>query len=159
MAQPYEGKNPVVLGRLGQNPNYPTVAFYGHYDVQPAEEPDWKTHPFEMCAVDGFLCGRGTSDNKGPVLAFIYAVKVSQSYGILPINSQVATQQQQQHDVHLTPQPQYPLSGVGAAGNALESFASATTATPVRCIWGTWQQAQHGEHRIISTTTAYSSRG
>ncbi|KAF6241919.1 hypothetical protein COO60DRAFT_1279749 [Scenedesmus sp. NREL 46B-D3] len=75
LAQPYEGKNPVVLGRLGHNPAYPTVAFYGHYDVQPAEEPDWKTNPFEMTAVDGYLCGRGTSDNKGPVLAFIYAVK------------------------------------------------------------------------------------
>lgn len=34
MAQPYEGKNPVVLGRLGHNPAHPTVAFYGHYDVQ-----------------------------------------------------------------------------------------------------------------------------
>lgn len=34
MAQPYEGKNPVVLGRLGHNPAFPTVAFYGHYDVQ-----------------------------------------------------------------------------------------------------------------------------
>lgn len=76
MAQPYEGKNPVVFGRLGHNPEHPTVAFYGHYDVQPAEEPDWRTSPFELCAVDGYLCGRGTSDNKGPVLAFIYAVKV-----------------------------------------------------------------------------------
>ncbi|KAF8073182.1 Cndp1 [Scenedesmus sp. PABB004] len=75
MAQPFEGKNPVVLGRLGNNPAHPTVAFYGHYDVQPAEEPDWRTNPFELCAVDGYLCGRGTSDNKGPVLAFIYAVK------------------------------------------------------------------------------------
>lgn len=44
--------------------------------MQPAEEPDWATSPFDMCAVDGYLCGRGTSDNKGPVLAFIYAVKV-----------------------------------------------------------------------------------
>jgi len=52
------------------------VAFYGHYDIQPAEEPDWRTNPFEMTAVDGYLCGRGTSDNKGPMLAFIYAVKV-----------------------------------------------------------------------------------
>lgn len=54
----------------------PAVAFYGHYDIQPAEEPDWRTNPFEMTAVDGYLCGRGTSDNKGPMLAFIYAVKV-----------------------------------------------------------------------------------
>lgn len=60
----------VLLVHLG------AVAFYGHYDIQPAEEPDWRTNPFEMTAVDGYLCGRGTSDNKGPMLAFIYAVKV-----------------------------------------------------------------------------------
>lgn len=53
------------------------MVFYGHYDVQPALEPDWATRPYELAAVDGYLYGRGTSDNKGPVLAFIYAVKVS----------------------------------------------------------------------------------
>lgn len=58
------------------------VAFYGHYDIQPAEEPDWRTNPFEMTAVDGYLCGRGTSDNKGPMLAFIYAVKVRQGQAL-----------------------------------------------------------------------------
>jgi hypothetical protein len=52
------------------------VVFYGHYDVQPALEPDWATRPFELAAVDGYLYGRGTSDNKGPMLSFIYAVKV-----------------------------------------------------------------------------------
>ena len=29
-----EDKNPVVLGRLGREPGLPTIAFYGHYDVQ-----------------------------------------------------------------------------------------------------------------------------
>ncbi len=29
-----EDKNPVVLGRLGREPSLPTIAFYGHYDVQ-----------------------------------------------------------------------------------------------------------------------------
>ena len=57
------------------NPDHPTVVFYGHYDVQPALEPDWQTRPFELAAVDGYLYGRGTSDNKGPVLAFAYAVR------------------------------------------------------------------------------------
>ncbi|GBF92924.1 hypothetical protein Rsub_05760 [Raphidocelis subcapitata] len=70
-----EGKNPVVMGRLGRNPSHPTVVFYGHYDTQPALEPDWATRPYELTAADGYLYGRGTSDNKGPVLAFIYAVK------------------------------------------------------------------------------------
>jgi acetylornithine deacetylase/succinyl-diaminopimelate desuccinylase-like protein len=39
-----EDKNPVVLGRLGREPGLPTIAFYGHYDVQvlvltPCAEP------------------------------------------------------------------------------------------------------------------------
>jgi acetylornithine deacetylase/succinyl-diaminopimelate desuccinylase-like protein len=41
-----------------------------------------------MTAVDGYLCGRGTSDNKGPVLAFIYAVKVGAG-GVVLVNSGV----------------------------------------------------------------------
>ena len=59
-----EDKNPLVLGRLGRNPDVPTVTFYGHYDVQPAMEREWATNPFEIAAIDGYLYGRGTSDNK-----------------------------------------------------------------------------------------------
>ena len=59
-----EDKNPLVLGRLGRNPEVPTVTFYGHYDVQPAMEREWATNPFEIAAIDGYLYGRGTSDNK-----------------------------------------------------------------------------------------------
>jgi acetylornithine deacetylase/succinyl-diaminopimelate desuccinylase-like protein/WD40 repeat protein len=66
---------PVVMGRLFRDARYPTLVFYGHYDVQPAEEPDWRTPPFSLVAADGYLYGRGTSDNKGPVLAFIHAVR------------------------------------------------------------------------------------
>ena len=33
-------------------------------DVQPAMERDWRTDPFDMASVDGYLYGRGTSDNK-----------------------------------------------------------------------------------------------
>eukprot|EP01025_Chloroclados_australasicus_P062170 TRINITY_DN8164_c1_g2_i2.p1 TRINITY_DN8164_c1_g2~~TRINITY_DN8164_c1_g2_i2.p1 ORF type:complete len:973 (+),score=141.50 TRINITY_DN8164_c1_g2_i2:301-2919(+) len=70
-----EDKNPVVLGRLGHNPNLPTVTFYGHYDVQPAMDPDWESDPFQLQARDGYFYGRGTSDNKGPIIAFIFAIK------------------------------------------------------------------------------------
>jgi acetylornithine deacetylase/succinyl-diaminopimelate desuccinylase-like protein len=62
--------------------------------MQPAEEPDWKTNSFEMTAVDGYLCGRGTSDNKGPVLAFIYAVKVC-------VGSGLVTERRQERSVQL----------------------------------------------------------
>ncbi|KAF5826183.1 hypothetical protein DUNSADRAFT_4271 [Dunaliella salina] len=75
LVRTYEGNMPVVIGRLGRDPSKPTVTFYGHYDVQPAEEPDWKTDPFECNAINEYLCGRGCSDNKGPLLAFIFAVK------------------------------------------------------------------------------------
>eukprot|EP00951_Prasinocladus_malaysianus_P016767 scaffold131184_cov46-Prasinocladus_malaysianus.AAC.1 len=75
MTQALEGRNPVVIGRLGRNPDVPTITFYGHYDVQPALESGWNTNPFEMTSIDGYLYGRGTSDNKGPVLGFLFAVK------------------------------------------------------------------------------------
>ena len=49
--------------------------FYGHYDVVAAEnrEQTWDANPFEMQGVNGYLYGRGVSDNKGPVLAALYA--------------------------------------------------------------------------------------
>lgn len=88
LAQPVEGRNPVVIGRIGTDPSKKTVTFYGHTDVQPALEPEWATDPFEMAAVDGYLIGRGVSDNKGPVLAFVYAVKelLEECSGTLPVN-------------------------------------------------------------------------
>ncbi|DBB02245.1 TPA: hypothetical protein ACH3X3_011267 [Trebouxia sp. C0006] len=75
ISRPVEDKNPVVIARLGRDESKRTVTFYGHYDVQPAMEREWTTDPFEMNAIDGYYYGRGTSDNKGPILAFIYAVK------------------------------------------------------------------------------------
>ncbi|EIE27434.1 Zn-dependent exopeptidase [Coccomyxa subellipsoidea C-169] len=91
LSRPVEDKNPVVIGRLGRNPDLPTVTFYGHYDVQPAMEREWNTDPFEVAAIDGYFYGRGTSDNKGPILAFVYAVKEMLkegrgANGLLPVN-------------------------------------------------------------------------
>ena len=45
----------------------------GHLDVVPVT-PGWDTDPFEMVEEDGFLYGRGTSDDKGPVVAALYAL-------------------------------------------------------------------------------------
>ncbi|OBA24460.1 glutathione degradosome [Metschnikowia bicuspidata var. bicuspidata NRRL YB-4993] len=52
------------------------VLWYGHYDVVDAIEAKdfWETDPFKLSAKDGNLYARGVSDNKGPVLAAIYAV-------------------------------------------------------------------------------------
>ena len=52
-----------------------TIMFYGHYDIVAAEnrEQTWYSNPFEMQGVNGYLYGRGVSDNKGPILAALYA--------------------------------------------------------------------------------------
>ncbi|KAI2628491.1 glutathione degradosome [Hypoxylon sp. NC1633] len=52
------------------------VLFYGHYDVVPAETRNgkWNNDPFQLTGTNGYLYGRGVSDNKGPIMAALYAV-------------------------------------------------------------------------------------
>lgn len=78
-----EGVNPVLLAKFtASKPSKQTrtVLFYGHYDVVDAEydspnlNSTWNHDPFTLQALSGFLYGRGVTDNKGPILAAIYAV-------------------------------------------------------------------------------------
>lgn len=47
-----------------------------HLDVVPANEKEWTiTKPFEPIVKDGKIFGRGSSDNKGPMVAVLYAMK------------------------------------------------------------------------------------
>lgn len=75
------GKNPLVLatfqGRDSATPRK-RVLYYGHYDVQPAGEKDWESDPWELNGRNGYLYGRGVSDNKGPVLAVACAAAALQ---------------------------------------------------------------------------------
>nr|XP_030724046.1 beta-Ala-His dipeptidase isoform X5 [Globicephala melas] len=79
---------PIILAALGNDPKKPTVCFYGHLDVQPARREDgWVTDPHTLTEVDGKLYGRGTTDNKGPVLAWINAVSTFRALDEdLPVN-------------------------------------------------------------------------
>jgi di- and tripeptidase len=73
-----EDTNPIVYARfdasVSQTPRR-TILFYGHYDVVAADanRQKWNTDPFQLTSIDGFLYGRGVTDNKGPVLAALYA--------------------------------------------------------------------------------------
>lgn len=62
---------PILLARYGNDKNKRTILVYGHYDVQPAlKEDGWATDPFVL-SVDqksGKMFGRGSTDDKGPVL-------------------------------------------------------------------------------------------
>uniref|UniRef100_A0A9L0RVN6 Carnosine dipeptidase 1 n=1 Tax=Equus caballus TaxID=9796 RepID=A0A9L0RVN6_HORSE len=79
---------PIILAELGNDPKKPTVCFYGHLDVQPARREDgWLTDPYTLTEVDGKLYGRGATDNKGPVLAWINAVSAFRAMEEdLPVN-------------------------------------------------------------------------
>lgn len=72
--------NPVLYALFKGKGTNPTkgrrMLFYGHYDVIPAEndQAKWRSDPFRLEGIDDYLYGRGTSDNKGPIIAAIYAV-------------------------------------------------------------------------------------
>jgi len=79
---------PIILGQLGTDPAKKTLLVYGHMDVQPALVSDgWATEPFQLIEKDGKLWGRGSTDDKGPVLGWVNAIEAYQATGKeLPIN-------------------------------------------------------------------------
>lgn len=78
---PGEGVNPILFAKLkasNQSKARKTILFYGHYDVVDAEystdgEGNYGRDPFQLCPENGYLYGRGVTDNKGPILAAFYA--------------------------------------------------------------------------------------
>lgn len=49
------------------------VGILTHVDVVPASPDDWQSPPFEPQVREGRIYGRGTSDDKGPLVASLYA--------------------------------------------------------------------------------------
>src|SRR5579863_2210471 len=84
-------QHPLVYGESLHAPGKPTILFYGHYDVQPAEPLDlWTTPAFEPAVRDGKLFGRGTADDKGQVHIHIKALEALKNvHGKLPLNVKV----------------------------------------------------------------------
>ncbi|KAI8689403.1 M20-dimer domain-containing protein [Fusarium sp. Ph1] len=72
--------NPVVYARFSAKKEAAEtrkrILFYGHYDVVAADsrKGNWTNDPFTMQGTNGYLYGRGVSDNKGPIVAALYAV-------------------------------------------------------------------------------------
>src|SRR6202051_2509962 len=83
--------HPLVYGESLRAPGKPTILFYGHYDVQPAEPLDlWTSPAFEPTVRDGNLFGRGTADDKGQVHIHMKALESLQKVnGKFPINVKV----------------------------------------------------------------------
>ncbi|KAF2757661.1 glutamate carboxypeptidase [Pseudovirgaria hyperparasitica] len=91
---------PIVLGRYGNDKNKRTILVYGHYDVQPANKEDgWNTEPFELSIDDkGRMFGRGSTDDKGPVLGWLNAIEAHQKAGLdFPVNLLMCFEGMEEH--------------------------------------------------------------
>jgi len=87
-----------IAGELGFKTQYGDGGYYGyaeigagaemlgilgHLDVvPPGRLEDWERDPFDPVEKDGMLYGRGTQDDKGPMLAALYAVKALMDAGV-----------------------------------------------------------------------------
>jgi len=85
------GGHPMVYAEWLKAPGKPTILFYGHYDVQPAEPlNEWISPAFDPAVRDGRIYGRGTADDKGQVHIHIAAIaSLLKTEGKLPINLKV----------------------------------------------------------------------
>jgi cytosolic nonspecific dipeptidase len=67
----------------------PVLGIYAHADVQPANREDgWATDPFVLTEVDGKLYGRGSTDDKGPLIGWLLLFEVIKEVcgGELPVD-------------------------------------------------------------------------
>jgi acetylornithine deacetylase/succinyl-diaminopimelate desuccinylase-like protein len=80
--------HPAVLAGWRGRPDAPTLLVYGHYDVQPAGPPGaWHSPPFRVRRHGEHLYGRGVSDDKGQLLAWVAALEAwLGATGRLPVN-------------------------------------------------------------------------
>ncbi len=92
--------HPIVIARNQHIAERRTVMIYGHYDVQPVDEPElkpgeerdpnkhWMTRPFEPTVdANGILFARGSTDNKGQHMAHLRGIEETlAAHGELPVN-------------------------------------------------------------------------
>ena len=81
-------RHPIVWARNEHRPGRPTVMIYGHYDVQPPDPLElWDSPPFEPVLKNGYVFARGSTDNKGQILAHILGIQETiEEHRELPVN-------------------------------------------------------------------------
>lgn len=80
------GGAPVVYGHRPAPGGAPTILFYNHYDVQPAEDVErWDSDPFVMTRRGDNFYGRGTADDKAELVSRLAALAwYERKHGALP---------------------------------------------------------------------------
>ena len=72
---------PVLLASIVTSIEKPTICVFGHLDVQSAlrQNENWETDPFVLTEMDGYLYGRGSTDDKGPCCAWLNCIEAYQN--------------------------------------------------------------------------------
>jgi len=80
--------HPVIIAKNTHKPGRRTVLLYGHYDVQPADPvSEWRTPPFEPTVINDYIWCRGSTDNKGQLMAHVAGLEETMKRdGDLPVN-------------------------------------------------------------------------
>ncbi|CAB4254561.1 similar to Saccharomyces cerevisiae YBR281C DUG2 Probable di- and tri-peptidase [Maudiozyma barnettii] len=70
--------NPAIVATFTgneKNNDKRRILWYGHYDViHPGDRDRWNTDPSILTCENGYMKGRGVSDNKGPLVSAIHSV-------------------------------------------------------------------------------------
>ncbi|MCD2323328.1 M20/M25/M40 family metallo-hydrolase [Sphingomonas sp. IC-56] len=81
-----EGEKTVglVVRYAGRNPLAKPIAFLGHMDVVDALKENWATDPYVPVEKDGYIYGRGSTDNKAGVTALVASFIRLKKSGFVP---------------------------------------------------------------------------
>jgi acetylornithine deacetylase/succinyl-diaminopimelate desuccinylase-like protein len=78
---------PLVTAEWMHAEGQPTAVFYGHFDIQPVVAERWDSDPFVAEIRDNKMYGRGATDDKGYIIAFLSTIEAMMELdGKLPIN-------------------------------------------------------------------------
>lgn len=74
----------LVVRYAGRDPKAKPIAFLGHMDVVDALKENWSTDPYVPTEKDGYLYGRGSTDNKAGVTALVASFIRLKKTGFVP---------------------------------------------------------------------------
>jgi acetylornithine deacetylase/succinyl-diaminopimelate desuccinylase-like protein len=77
-------KNQNLIARYRGTGNGKPILLMAHLDVVTARSADWSVRPYELTEKDGFLYGRGTSDQKNGCALLVAALLEMKKEGIIP---------------------------------------------------------------------------
>lgn len=75
------------FAEMGNADSDKLIGIAAHLDIVPAGE-GWNTDPFTLVENDGYYYGRGVSDDKGAVIASLYAMKILKDMGV-PVEKKI----------------------------------------------------------------------